>query len=184
MATVDAPSGCVMYSPCCRRTLVRRQRGATYTYQAWASVLLVQLYRAMREPLCVGRVTVRTPTLFSYAYARTLIRPDWEGCRAQKQAISMKKDELLKQGRELLTRIKKRTEYAYGMEFMKEAYMSDSDLEQLQAWFERVEEFVERFGLECQRERLSQNSWIINNGRVSEERIKNILLIIESIEER
>lgn len=101
-----------------------------------------------------------------------------------KRAISMEKDELLRQGRELLTRSKKRTEHAFGMEFMKEAYMSTSDLEQLQAWFERVEEFVERFGLECQRERLSQNSWIINNGRVSEERIKNILLIIESIEER
>lgn len=39
-----------------------------HTYQAWASVLLVQLYRAMREPLCVERVTVRTPTLFSYVY--------------------------------------------------------------------------------------------------------------------
>ena len=35
-----------------------------HSYQAWASVLLVQLYRAMREPLCVERVTVRTPHAF------------------------------------------------------------------------------------------------------------------------
>lgn len=96
----------------------------------------------------------------------------------------MKKDELLRQGEELLTLIKKRMTYAFGKEFIEEAYMSDPDLKQLGTWFERVEEYVERFGLECQKQRLSQNSCIINNGRVSEERIKYILSIIESIEER
>lgn len=95
----------------------------------------------------------------------------------------MSKNELLKQGEELLARIKKRMTYAFGKEFMEEAYMSDPDLKQLGTWFEHVEEYVERFGLECHKQRLSQNSWIVNNGRVSEERIKYILSIIESIEE-
>ena len=35
-----------------------------HSYQAWASVLLVRQYRAMRRPPSVGRVTARTPTLF------------------------------------------------------------------------------------------------------------------------
>lgn len=61
-----------------------------HTYQAWASVLLVQLYRAMREPLCVERVTVRTPTLFSYVHVRKrFIRLDLESLTDTNQTISM-----------------------------------------------------------------------------------------------
>lgn len=35
-----------------------------YTYTAWASALLVLLFRAMRRPPSVGRVTGKVPTLF------------------------------------------------------------------------------------------------------------------------
>lgn len=60
-----------------------------HTYQAWASVLLVQLYRAMREPLCVERVTVRTPTLFSYVYVRNrfIYSSGFGGLTGTKQTI-------------------------------------------------------------------------------------------------
>lgn len=40
------------------------KEGCNFTYLAWASVLLVHLYRAMREPQNVERVTARTPTSF------------------------------------------------------------------------------------------------------------------------
>ena len=46
--------------------------GAIYI-QAWASALLVQLDWAMRRPSDVGRVTVWTPTLFSYIINSILI---------------------------------------------------------------------------------------------------------------
>lgn len=45
--------------------IIRYAKGALYI-QAWASALLVQLDWAMRRPSDVGRVTVKTPTLFSY----------------------------------------------------------------------------------------------------------------------
>ena len=44
-----------------------------YTYTAWASALLVLLFRAMRRPPSVGRVTGKVPTLFSYIHVKTLI---------------------------------------------------------------------------------------------------------------
>lgn len=58
------PTGCVMCMSFCRHMDICTDRLALHSYQAWASVLLVQLYRAMRRPLFVGRVTARTPTLF------------------------------------------------------------------------------------------------------------------------
>lgn len=42
---------------------------AVYTYTAWASALLVQLFRAMRRPQSVGRVTGKVPTLFAYIWS-------------------------------------------------------------------------------------------------------------------
>ena len=50
-----------------------------YTYTAWASALLVLLFRAMREPQSVGRATSKVPTLFLYiAYILFLTALIWE----------------------------------------------------------------------------------------------------------
>ena len=65
-----------------------------YTYTAWASALLVLLFRAMRRPQSVGRVTGKVPTLFSYIHFNTFLfnRLDL-GIRAQKR-----KDKLPRKG--------------------------------------------------------------------------------------
>ena len=65
-----------------------------YAYTAWASALLVLLYRAMRRPPSVGRVTGKVPTLFSYIHFNTFLfnRLDL-GIRAQKR-----KDKLPRKG--------------------------------------------------------------------------------------
>ena len=57
--------GCVITSR--RYTLlnIRYAKGALYI-QAWASALLVLTTWAMRRPQAVGRVAVKTPTLYSY----------------------------------------------------------------------------------------------------------------------
>lgn len=47
-------------------------KGLVYI-SAWASALLVLLNWAMRRPLSVGRVTVWTPTLFSYTRRNNLL---------------------------------------------------------------------------------------------------------------
>ena len=47
-------------------------KGLVYI-SAWASALLVRLNWAMRRPLSVGRVTVWTPTLFSYTRRNNLL---------------------------------------------------------------------------------------------------------------
>ena len=67
MAAVDV-HGCVIASQ--RYTLllyIRYADGKIYI-QAWASALLVLTDWAMQEPRSVGRVAVKTPTLFSYEY--------------------------------------------------------------------------------------------------------------------
>ena len=38
--------------------------GEVYTYTAWASALLVLLFRAMRRPQSVARAAGKVPTLF------------------------------------------------------------------------------------------------------------------------
>lgn len=70
MATVDVPVGYGYVHVLSAGVRLCAGGGMLHSYQAWASVLLVQLYRAMREPLCVGRVTVRTPTLFRMCTSR------------------------------------------------------------------------------------------------------------------
>lgn len=94
----------------------------------------------------------------------------------------MKKTDLISQGEELLSCVKKRN--IFGADFADENCMDDDDIKRLQTWLERVEEFVEKQGLECQKKRLADNSWIVNGERVSVERIKYILSIIESVEEK
>lgn len=95
---------------------------------------------------------------------------------------NMKKDDLIRQGKELLSCVKKRN--IFDPDFADENCMDKTDIQKLLTWFERVEEFVEKFGLECQKNRLADNSWIVNGERVSVERIKKILSIIESVEEK
>ena len=63
---VYSPAGGIPYY------YIRYTKGAIYI-QAWASALLVQLDWAMRRPSDVGRVTVWTPTLFSYIINSILI---------------------------------------------------------------------------------------------------------------
>lgn len=94
----------------------------------------------------------------------------------------MKKTDLISQGEKLLSCVKKHN--IFGADFADENCMDNDDIKRLQTWFERVEEFVERYGLECQKNRLTDNSWIVNGERVSVERIKYILSIIESMEEK
>lgn len=94
----------------------------------------------------------------------------------------MKKDDLIRQGKELLSCVKKRN--VFGTDFADENCMDDDDIKRLQTWSERVEEFVEKNGLECQKNRLTDNSWIVNGERVNVERIKYILSIIENVKEK
>ena len=93
MATVDA-HGCILCSPYWRMPLGIASDDGVYTYTAWASALLVLLFRAMRRPPSVGRVTGKVPTLFSYIHFNTFLfnRLDM-GIRAQKR-----KDKLPRKG--------------------------------------------------------------------------------------
>ena len=70
-ATVDV-HGCVITEPKVYLILLRYTDGVVYI-SAWASALLVRLNWAMRRPLSVGRVTVWTPTLFSYTRRNNLL---------------------------------------------------------------------------------------------------------------
>ncbi len=89
-----------------------------------------------------------------------------------------KKDVLIKNGNHLLSFVKKKN---FGMEIIQDV-MDERYIEELKAWFKDAEEFVEFYGLECHKERFKASSWIINQDeRVSLERIKNILNIIERI---
>ena len=68
MATVDVCGMCI-YAFFLRgfASAMHGQELCEKVYQyisAWASALLVQLYRAMRRPQYVGRVTVRLPRFF------------------------------------------------------------------------------------------------------------------------
>lgn len=92
----------------------------------------------------------------------------------KKKGAIMKKTDLISQGEELLSCVKKRN--ILGADFADENCMYDDDIKRLQTLFERVEEFVEKQGLECQKNRLADNSWIVNRERVSVERIKKIFV--------
>ena len=51
------PVGMFYTSLHCTRALMHGEKCRRIYISAWASALLVQLYRAMRRPLCVGRAT-------------------------------------------------------------------------------------------------------------------------------
>ena len=57
MATVDALWVCFISALGVSARLCAVHAGVHIYISAWASALLVQLYRAMRRPLCVGRAT-------------------------------------------------------------------------------------------------------------------------------
>lgn len=88
------------------------------------------------------------------------------------------KDELIKKGNLLLSFVEKTT---LGYNTMVDI-LDEKHIKELEEWYCDVEEFVERYGLECHKEDLDNNSWIINQGRrVSVERIKKIISILNRI---
>ena len=63
-ATVDAHG--YVISKTARRLRVYASAVCVYYISAWASALLVSTFRAMPEPLCVGRVTGTDSHAFSF----------------------------------------------------------------------------------------------------------------------
>lgn len=84
---------------------------------------------------------------------------------------------LINKGNQLLGFVKKKN---FGMEIIEDV-MDDEHLKELNNWYQDVEEFSERYGLQCQRERIEANSWIINGEKVSVKRIKEIMSQLERI---
>lgn len=88
------------------------------------------------------------------------------------------KEQLISNGNQLLSFVTKKD---FGMGIIEDV-MTNQHIEELNDWFLRAEEFVELYGLDCQKERFDASSWIINQDeRVSVERIKTILSLLESI---
>ena len=88
MATVDVCGMCI-YAFFLRgfASAMHGQELCEKVYQyisAWASALLVQLYRAMRRPQSVGRVTVRLPRFFYAAKPISLTLTAFSGAKCIK----------------------------------------------------------------------------------------------------
>ncbi len=89
------------------------------------------------------------------------------------------KENLLKQGKELLALIK---EHDMGYETSIDI-IDDAHLTNLKEWYLKTEEFIERYGLECHKERFG-NLWLSNGNRINKERFKEALDIIEQIKNK
>lgn len=90
------------------------------------------------------------------------------------------KEQLIEEGNALLACVKKA--YLHGNDTPKEDVMDKDNIEKLVKWQEQVEDFVEKYGLNTQRERLVDCSWLANGSRVSVERIKRVIEILDSVE--
>ena len=95
--------------------------------------------------------------------------------------LKKQKESILERGNYLLGFTSKKN---YGWDIIEDV-MDEQHIAQLKEWFLDAEEFVEMYGLECQKERFKSSSCIINQDeRVSVERINNILSIIERIDNK
>ncbi len=89
------------------------------------------------------------------------------------------KEQLIEEGNAFLTCVKKA--YLHGNDTPQEDVMDKENIKKIIKWQEQVEDFVEKYGLNTQRERLTDCSWLANGSRVSVERIKRVIEILDSV---
>ena len=92
------------------------------------------------------------------------------------------KEQLIKEGNDLLACVKKA--YVHGVDMPQADVMDQVNIDKLNDWHEQVEDYVEKYGLNTQRDRLADCSWIVNHSQVRVERIKRIIKILESVESK
>lgn len=89
------------------------------------------------------------------------------------------KEELLRQGNALLGFVKHED---IGLGIIEDV-MDEIHLQELSKWYGKVEKFMEKHAMNCQLEDFKELSWIINQNRVHIDRTKQILALLEDVDE-